>query len=122
MMALPPHEARRAALCAGLLASDHDGEVVNAARSLCGLLRKGGLEPSEVIAAGLLGQEKSVGERQGPSFKRPWRERARMASYSPNVTPWEREFLASIVNRSALTERQESTLRAILRKAEGGRG
>jgi hypothetical protein len=33
-MGLLQSDARRAALCAGLLASDNEGEVVNAARSL----------------------------------------------------------------------------------------
>ncbi len=48
------NDVRRAALSAGLLASDNDGEVVAAARALVCLLKKADLDPAVVVAAGLL--------------------------------------------------------------------
>jgi hypothetical protein len=121
-LALAPADARRAALSAGLLASNHDGEVVAAARALCGLLQKGGLDPSAVIAAGLSGGER---DRYGAAAvrsvdaRRPWRERARRARLSPYLNDWERDFLSDVVGWSSLSARQEATLKAILAKSEG---
>ncbi len=53
MTALQPSDQRRAALSAGLLASNHDGEVVAAARALCGLLKKCGVDAADAVSAGL---------------------------------------------------------------------
>jgi hypothetical protein len=105
-LALAPADARRAALSAGLLASNHDGEVVAAARALCGLLQKGGLDPSAVIAAGLSGGER---DRYGAAAVR----------LSPYLNDWERDFLSDVVGWSSLSARQEATLKAILAKSEG---
>lgn len=118
--ALQPRDQRRAALSAGLLASDQDGEVVAAARALCGLLKKGDLDPALVVSAGLLAVAPAPMPTRYPSgFLRPLNERARMARSSPHLNGWERDFLDSVIDRRGLSQRQESALKAILRKAEG---
>jgi hypothetical protein len=43
-----------------------------------------------------------------------------MARYAPNLTEWERSFLDSVIDRSRLSDKQEATLRSIVRKAERG--
>jgi uncharacterized membrane protein len=42
-----------------------------------------------------------------------------MATCCPYLTEWEQGFLRSILLRTSLSEKQESTLRAIVHKAEG---
>jgi hypothetical protein len=119
VMGLIQSDARRAALCAGLLASDNEGEVVNAARSLCMLLSRNGLDVATVLEAGLR-QKLGSTFPLGASPQRPLRDRAQMFRCAPNLTAWERDFLASVVSRWQLTAAQEKTLRAIVRKAEAG--
>jgi len=122
-MALLPNDARRAASSAALLASDRDGEVVAAARALCGLLAKGGLDPRSVVTAGLAHNESAVRAPAAPSpvYHGSWQQRARMARLSPHLNDWERGFLADIIAHGSLSQRQESCLKAILIKAEGSR-
>lgn len=122
MMRLLPNDQRRAALSAGLLASDQDGEVIAAARALCFILKKGDLDPAGVVSAGLSAVAAApatapLRARCGP---RPMSERARTARYSPNLNDWERAFLNDIIDRRNLSERQERTLKSILAKAERG--
>ena len=119
MTKLQPQDARRAALSAGLLASDHDGEVVAAARALVCLLKKGDLDPAGVISAGLLASARTMPSRLPSGYPRPLHERARVARYSPHINDYERGFLNDIMDRRNLTARQESLLKAILRKSEG---
>lgn len=122
-MRLLANDQRRAALSAGLLASDHDGEVVAAARALVCLLKKVDLDPAGVVSAGLSAAALPAAPlpRRAPSgFPRPMSERARMARYSPHINDWERGFLNDMIDRRGLSQRQESTLKAILRKSEGG--
>lgn len=117
-MALHPSEARRAASCAALLGSDHDGEVLNAARAFCGILQAGGLDPRTVVTAGLTrpaGRETAM----APTYHRQWQQRARMARLSPHLNEWEQGFLSDILAHGSLTQRQEGCLKAILRKSEG---
>ena len=121
---LAPNDVRRAALSAGLLTSDRDGEVVAAARALVGLLAKGGLDPRSVVAAGLTHQVPSsfaVGPAPAPPYRGAWQTRARMARLSPHLNDWERGFLGDILAQGSLSHRQESKLRAILNKSEGTR-
>ena len=124
MMRLLPNDQRRAALSAGLLASNHNGEVIAAARALCGLLKKGDLDPATVVSAGLMAVSSPpvapTANRYSCHAIRPMSERARMARYSPSLNDWERGFLDDIIGRRNLSERQESTLRSILAKAERG--
>ena len=123
-MRLLPNDQRRAALSAGLLASEHDGEVVAAARALVCLLKKGDLDPAAVVTAGL----KSVAAPPIPppptrypcGYPRPMSDRAWMARSAPNLNDWERGFLNDIIDRRNLSPRQESTLKSILAKAERG--
>ena len=122
-MRLLPNDQRRAALSAGLLASDHDGEVVAAARALCGLLKKSDLDPATVVAAGLsaVATPHMPAPTRCPSgYPRPLNARARMARYSPHINDWERAFLNDMIDRRGLSQRQESLLKSILRKSEGG--
>jgi hypothetical protein len=120
MAKLLPQDARRAALSAGLLASNHDGEVIAAARALVCLLKKADLDPAGVIAAGLSGKPtEPMPERLPSGYPRPWRERAAMARSSPHVNEWERQFLKDMIDRRSLSPRQESLLKDILRKSKG---
>ncbi len=117
-MALVPNDKRRAALSAGLLASNHDGEVLAAARALCMLLRKGNLDPASVVSAGLSAiASPAVTSGLGTDLS-GLRERARAASHSTILNDWERGFLADVRHRRKLTPRQEGMLRSILSKAE----
>ena len=122
-MRLLPNEQRRAALSAGLLASEHDGEVVAAARALVCLLKKGNLDPAGVVSAGLTAFHKTPlpePQRYPSGFPRPRSERAWMARSSPNLNDWERGFLKDVGDLRNLSFRQESTLKSILAKAERG--
>ena len=121
-MALAPNDVRRAASSAALLTSDHDGEVVAAARALCGLLAKGGLDPSSVIASGLAREvQPNFAPVQVPTQGHcgSWQQRARMARLSPRLNDWERGFLADITGQGSMSQRQESKLNAIIKKVEG---
>jgi hypothetical protein len=122
--ALQPRDQRRAALSAGLLTSSHDGEVVAAARALCGLLAKGGFDPRGVVAAGLerSSDPASTSRPQAPAaagYYGTWKQRARMARLSPYLNDWERSFLTDITNQASLSARQEDKLKVILVKSEG---
>lgn len=118
-MGLLPNDARRAALSASLLASSLDGEVVAAARALCGLLAKGGLDPRTVVTAGLTSDAISGRATPPVTTSGSWKQRARMARLSPYLNDWERDFLSDILGHGSLSQRQESCLKAILRKSEG---
>ena len=123
-MALHLNDQRRAALSAGLLASDHDGEVVAAARALVCLLKKGDLDPAAVVTAGLesvAAPPLPAPKRYPCGYPRPMRDRAWMARSSPNLNDWERGFLNDIIRCSSLSPRQEDMLRKIVRKSEGER-
>lgn len=119
MMALLPNDERRAALSAGLLTSNHDGEVVAAARALCMLLKKRNLDPASVVSAGLAAIVSPAApecSRRGVSLSL-W-ERARAALQSHSLNDWERNFVSDICSRRKLSPRQEETLRSIVAKAE----
>ena len=123
-MALAPNDVRRAVSSAALLTSDRDGEVVAAARALCVLLAKGGLDPRSVITSGLAREAwpnvvPSRVTAQSPYGS--WQQVARMARLSPHLNDWERGFLADILAHGSLSQRQESCLKAILVKSEGTR-
>lgn len=127
MSVLDPRDIRRAAASAGLLASDKAGERAAAAFALCRILLKGGLDPASVISAGLeavTSMPRAITPSPMPSRYpsgplRPLSERARMARYSPHINDYERGFLNDIMDRRNLSVRQESLLKAILRKSEG---
>ena len=121
-MALPPADARRAAHSAALLASNHEGEVIAAARAFVGILAKGGLDPRSVVAAGLahgVGPKLAADPVATPVYRGPWQQRARMARLSPHLNNWEMGFLGDILARGSLSQRQETCLKAILVKSEG---
>ena len=124
MNLLSPNDARRAALSAGLLTSDHDGEVVAAARALVGLLTKGSLDPRSVVAAGLAQEVQpsfNPTAVAAPVYRGTWQHRTRMARLSPHLNDWERGFLTDILAHGSLSQRQQSKLKAILAKSEGPR-
>lgn len=126
---MTPNEQRRAAGAAGLLASSFDGEVVAAARSLCGLLKKADLDPAAVVAAGLssasrpspaMPRRDPASFRPGPVPVRPssgWERDALMARGCPTLTDWEREFLSSVAGLRTLSHKQRDRLDGILVKA-----
>ena len=122
MTPLLPNDAHRAALSAGLLTSDRDGEVVAAARALVGLLAKGGLDPRSVVAAGLarlVPSSLAAGPAPAPAYEGGWQTRARMARLSPHLNDWEHGFLRDILAQGSLSPRQQRKLKAILAKSEG---
>jgi hypothetical protein len=122
MMGLLPNDQRRAALSAGLLVSEHDGEVVAAARALVGFLKKGDLDPASVVSAGLSAVSTppvALPGRAPSGFPQPMSERARMARYSPHINEWERDFLNDMIDRLRFSPREENKLKSILRKSEG---
>lgn len=121
-MRLLPNDQRRAALAAGLLASNQDGEVLAAARAFCGLLRKADLDPAAVVSAGLsaVASPPTNAPARAHCGPRPMSARVRMARYCPDLTDWERGFLNNMIDRRYLSERQERALKSILAKAERG--
>jgi len=108
-MSLLPNDARRAASSAALLASDRDGEVVAAARALCGLLAKGGLDPRSVVTAGLAGYQVAASSAAAtkPVYRGSWQQRARIVRLSPHLNDWERGFLDDVIGWQSLSVRQE---------------
>lgn len=114
-MAMLPQDARRAALSAGLLASDHDGEVVAAARALLGLLAKGGLAPGDVVAAGLVRASTSPTSPAHdirPHHLHGWKCQARTLLVHPDLlNDRESFFVLSMLERSnPPTQKQQDWL------------
>ena len=56
----------------------------------------------------------------GYVYQGDWRYRARFARLSPHLNDWEITFLGDILAGGGLSQRQESKMKAILRKSEGG--
>jgi len=109
------------------MTSESDGEALSATRGLCRLLKRDGLDPAAVVAAGLL---RNAAPLSAPAaHPRPfsfnvegeWKRRARMARGCPHLNEWELGFLRDVTEHRTLTQRQKDTLKAILAKAERGR-
>jgi hypothetical protein len=99
MSALDPRTADRLAKLIALLGSDHDGEVVAAARAATRLMREHDLDWHDLIEAALRpapATGASIGRTAAPSgderevVARCWRQRDRMNG-------WETQFVASLM-------------------------
>jgi hypothetical protein len=132
---LPPHAYAKLIKLAGMLGSSFDGERANAARMATDILREHGTTWAEVLdpppcqpcpacAARDARQERSETYRDARSWTRPswstgWRERAWYCQENADLlSPWERGFIASILQRWRLTPRQEDVLDRIVDKLE----
>jgi hypothetical protein len=96
----------------GLLGSDHDGEVINAARAADRLVRDSGLRWPDIAMP-------------APPPPRGYRfDPIRFClAQPPALTDWEERFLHSIKRQSyRLTPKQFGVLERIVQKVAGGRG
>jgi hypothetical protein len=111
---LPAPIAGRFVKICGLLSSSHDGERAAAAAKATDMLRQHGLSWEDVLRPCPAPQPRQQQQQAGDH-----RARARHALLRAHLlSPWEREFCASIAERWApLTERQAAVLARIERKA-----
>jgi hypothetical protein len=93
--------------------SDHDGEVVNAARLANRMVTSAGMTWPDVLKA------QPAVYRQA-SYLRSWRQVAREClEHEAELTDWDERFLNSILRRVApLTVRQIAALRRVAIKLE----
>jgi hypothetical protein len=132
---LPPPAHARLVKLAGMLGSSFDGERANAARMATDILREHGTTWAEVLnpscppcptcAARTAQQERSETYRDArsswtrSSYTSSWRELAWYCQDNADLlSPWERSFIASILQRWRLTPRQEDVLDRIVEKLE----
>ncbi len=118
---LKPGDQRRIIAAAKLLLSDKPGEVVAAVGAI-GRMLPSGETLSSVIERGVTFQPepRPAPVTAGYVYRGDWRQRAGMARSSPHINDYERGFLKDIMDRRNLSVRQESLLKAILRKSNGG--
>lgn len=131
--ALSSADQRRVILSAGLLKSDHAGEVVNAARAIDNILQKGNLDLVGVLRRGLAPPSPEL--PAGDKFRGHSRSKvepvdlrtrhqtiARMClAYSELLDEWERGFLNNLAAAPRITDKQRSRLQAIEAKIERSR-
>ncbi len=109
---------------AALLASPQDGEVLGAARALCRLFGKQGLEPADVVGAGLVKSlSTSTSAQPAPvSILRQHQVGARQCLAYPNLlSDRELEFLGNIAAARAISDKQFRWLQTIAAKVERAR-
>jgi hypothetical protein len=106
-----PLNRERLAKLLGMLGSEHDGEVVTAARHADALVRRAGLTWPDVVAANDAQPElDNVGFGVANEIRFCLLHRDRL-------TEWERSFLASIRHQTApLSARQHNSLNRIVDK------
>ena len=114
---LPPAERDRLAKLLGMLGSDHDGEVLNAARLADRLVRDHGITWLDAITAPLstddpLARFAACAEAYTFALTR-----------APMLTHWEFDFLRNVAGFSKLSHKQLDTLRRLVTRAiaAGGR-
>ena len=126
-MALPPEQHRRLVQLLGMMGSDHNGEVLNAARLAQRLVRDHGLTWEEVMTgiatdiARELGQAFETGYANGRAYRPPsWRVFAQslLDDDDGRLNSWEREFVASFIDRGwdRPTDRQQGVFERIADK------
>ena len=90
----------------GMMGSDHDGEVLSAARTAERLRRATNLTWSQLL----------IGPDAGADL--PWRELLDMARSRPELlSQWDRQFLTSIATQRTLSIKQQAVLRRIAERA-----
>ena len=114
MIPLTSSEIRRLIALLGLLGSDHHGERANAGALATRILRTKGLQWADLICPAIAFTPPPLPEPERPYA---WRKQAlRCMGDADRLTVWEREFLASILDRGRQrlpTARQLEVLDAI---------
>jgi hypothetical protein len=101
--ALPAPDAERLAKVCGLLASNHDGERANAAAAATRLLEQYGISWPEFVRCRAALPRPATGDHRARA--------ARLLAEARTLSPWERQFLASIARRPApLSPKQAAVL------------
>ncbi len=128
---IDPAKASKLVGAIRLLKSDKPGEVVAAGSAIERMVGVEWLAALVVSAcqAKLVASQApwvatpspAVPRRQPSEFLRPLHVRARMARSSPHINDWERNFLNNMMECRGLSQRQETLLKAILRKSDGDR-
>jgi hypothetical protein len=108
MNAVVPREKLAAVL--GMLGSTHDGEALNAARLADRMRRAAGVTWTDLLSGPAVCTY--------PPPRRPhWRDLIAECRHRPGLlTAWEQRFLASIMRRSHLSQKQLTVLEAIAAK------
>jgi hypothetical protein len=107
-MSAPLPRAKLAAIL-GLLGSDHDGEVLAAARMAERIRRAAGTTWPDLLAA----------PDPSPSRFVHWRVLLSRAQAKPELlSPWEAGFLASIARRTSTTPKQHAVLQRLAERAQ----
>jgi hypothetical protein len=114
----------RLARTLGMLGSDHDGEVLNAARQAERIRRALGCGWDALLQVPLAGAgvEAGRGGRQPPPWPadqpNDWREMIAACRRCPaRLTAWETQFVASVAERRSLSAKQYAILRKLSEKA-----
>jgi hypothetical protein len=106
-------------LC-GLLTSEHDGERATAARMASDLLRRHKLTWADVLRPG----REQAGAARAPcgAAAGPWKALATLAEFAVRrpalFTAWERQFIATLLDRRTISERQREILAELAELAE----
>lgn len=116
MTALAEADRTRLARLLGMLGSEFDGEVTNAARLANKLVRSAGLTWPDVIAPSLPPSEHGHrGDTAADPLRGDWCAMAAACSRYPHlVNRWEAEFLNGLHRFSRLSSKQHKTLVGIV--------
>lgn len=122
-MALSSHDRSRLAKLLGMLGSNFDGEVVNAARAADRLIKNAGETWESVIIhtttiAVSYQPHTRQREYRAPPAPEHWEEVKKYQAYTTVLNAWEAKFLESIGLRHSLSEKQQKVLARIRAKIE----
>ena len=113
-------DTERLAKLLGMLGSQHDGEVLAAARKCCEFLRSRNLQWRDVLGGSSTVKMRQTYRREPPAKHTfTWREKAMRCSFSIGLRSREREFLENILLRRSLTEKQQQWLDDIYDRLNG---
>jgi hypothetical protein len=105
---LPPAERDRLAMLLGMLGSDHDGEVLNAARLADRLVRDHGITLDAITAP----VDPQLSTDDPLARFAACAEACTFAlTRAPMLTQWEFDFLRNVASFSRLSSKQRKTLR-----------
>jgi hypothetical protein len=112
-MAVDQATAARLVKLLGMMGSDHDGEVINAAKAAHRLLQSRGLTWSDVVTV------ESAPEQDQPGIWREpqcWRDAVGicLGLTDAPLSAWDKAFLIGISGRKVLTEKQKCQLDRIV--------
>jgi hypothetical protein len=120
---LDPGAADRLRKLCGMLGSEHDGERAAAAAKADALLRAAGLTWADVITAPSLIPEHPVRIRAWRASDSDWQRMAQFCHARRwSLSQREREFVESVLNWRALSEKQKDWLTAIYARLHRGAG